>query len=259
MAASERHLRPTTRFSDRVELYLRYRPRYPAALLDSLQQACGLTPEAVIADIGSGTGFLAELFLLRGHVVFGVEPNPEMRQAAETYLARFPNFHSVAGQAEATTLPGASVDVVTAAQAFHWFEPDAARAEFGRILRSTGWVVLLWNERRTDATPFLRDYEELLLTYGSDYAEVDHRRIEAAAPAALFGGPYEVRKLDSQQILDWDGLRGRLLSSSYAPLPGHPNHAPMMKMLAELFRRHARHGRVVLRYHTRVYFGRLGG
>src|SRR5688572_11145173 len=153
-----------TRFSNRVDDYIKYRPGYPGAIVDFLTAACGLTPAAVIADVGSGTGILSELFLKQGNRVFGVEPNQEMREAAERILAGYPSFTSVAGSAEATSLPAQSVDYITAAQAFHWFERERARAEFERILKPGGWVLLLWNERRTDTTAFLRDYEELLLT-----------------------------------------------------------------------------------------------
>ena len=164
-------LSPTVRFSTRVENYVRYRPGYPDAVLAWLRAECDLTPAAVVADIGSGTGKLAELFLRNGNRVFGVEPNREMREAGEGMLAGFPNFVSVDGAAEATTLPAASVDFVTAGQAFHWFDRQTARREFARILKPGGWVVLVWNERRSDS-PFLRDYEALLREFASEYEQV---------------------------------------------------------------------------------------
>ena len=150
------------RFSNRVADYIRYRPGYPSAVRDVLRSECGLKSGHVIADIGSGTGFLSELFLKNGNRVFGVEPNEAMRQAGEEYLASYDGFASVEGSAESTTLDDASVDFVTTGQAFHWFDQTAARSEFTRILKPSGWVVVIWNERLTDTTAFLRDYETLL-------------------------------------------------------------------------------------------------
>src|SRR5437879_9326158 len=164
----------TSRFSDRVENYVRYRPGYPPQALETLKAECGLSADYVIADIASGTGIWTRLLLENGNRVFGVEPNAEMRTAGERLLAGFSRFTSIKGTAESTTLPDRSVDLVTAAQAAHWFDRPRARREFLRILKPGGWLVLLWNERRTDSRPFLRDYEQLLLTYGTDYQEVRH-------------------------------------------------------------------------------------
>jgi ubiquinone/menaquinone biosynthesis C-methylase UbiE len=164
----------TSRFSDRVENYVRYRPGYPLAVLQELKAECGLAPSHVVADIASGTGIWTRMLLENGNHVVGVEPNVEMREAGERLLAAFPKFSSVAGTAEATTLADQSVDFVTAAQAAHWFDRERARHEFARILKPGGWLVLLWNERLTDSTAFLRDYEQLLLTYGTDYQDIRH-------------------------------------------------------------------------------------
>jgi SAM-dependent methyltransferase len=249
---------PTARFSTRVADYVRYRPGYPAALLRLLEGECGLTPASVVADVGSGTGILSELFLRNGNRVYGVEPNREMREAGEGLLAAYQNFLSVEGRAEATTLEDASVDFVTAGQAFHWFDPPHARREFARILRPGGWVVLVWNDRRTAGTPFLEDYERLLLEYSTDYAEVSVKYAEESMLAALFGPSEQFRRtFDNEQVFDFDGLRGRLTSSSYTPEPGHPNFEPMMRELEDIFRRHRRGGRVVVAYDTKVFYGRL--
>src|ERR1700731_1310179 len=166
----------TSRFSDRVENYVLYRPGYPRETLRTLETECGLMPGHVVADIASGTGIWTRMLLENGNRVFGVEPNLEMRRAGESLLAGFPKFASISGTAEATTLRDRSVDFVTAAQSAHWFHRARARREFLRILKPEGWLVLLWNERLTDSTRFLRDYEQLLLTYGTDYEEVRHER-----------------------------------------------------------------------------------
>lgn len=243
------------RFSSRVDTYVRFRPSYPKQIVETLEQECELTRDSVIADIASGTGIFTKLLLEHGNRVFGVEPNEEMRRASEEFLAAYPNFTSVTGTAEATTLPIRSVDFVTAAQAGHWFNPEKSRQEFARILKPGGWLVLVWNERRTDATPFLRDYEQLLLRYGTDYKEVRH---EHTVVGEFFDPlPFQERTFDLQQVFDYAGVEGRLMSSSYAPGPGHPNHAPMLRELRGIFDRHQQGGKVSLEYATRMFYGQL--
>jgi SAM-dependent methyltransferase len=247
----------TSRFSDRVENYVRYRPGYPAEALQVLKRECRLTSDHVIADIASGTGIWTRILLENGNPVFGVEPNAEMRAAGERLLASFPKFKSVAGTAEATTLPDASLDFVTAAQAAHWFDRAGARREFARILKPGGWLVLLWNERVTDSTPFLRDYEQLLLQYGTDYAEVRHERTTDAVNEFFDPVPFQARVFDLRQEFDYTGIEGRLLSSSYAPGPEHPQYEAMIAELRRIFDKHAVAGHAAFDYKTRVYFGRV--
>jgi len=245
----------TSRFSDRVENYILYRPGYPPECLRVLQEECGLRPSHVVADIASGTGIWSRILLQHGNRVYGVEPNAEMRQAGERLLAAFPGFTSVSGRAEATTLPDNSVDFLTAAQAAHWFDRQKARQEFFRILKPHGWLILLWNERITDSTPFLRDYERLLLDFATDYADVRHERTTDAVNEFYDPVPYQERVFPMQQEFDYAGLEGRLLSSSYAPPPGHPKHAPMLEQLRRIFDQHAIGGRVTFAYKTRLYSG----
>jgi SAM-dependent methyltransferase len=248
---------PTQRFSNRVENYIRYRPHYPTGVLDLLRENIGLNSGTVIADIGSGTGISAGLFLRNGNLVFAVEPNLEMRAGADRLLGKFPGFRSVAGTAEATTLPNASIDCVVAAQAFHWFDPARTQAEFRRILRPQGWVVLLWNTRLNDATPFLRAYEELLETFAVDYSQVKHERIDATALTGFYAGGFQVRSLPNVQTFDLESLQGRLLSSSYAPTESQEGYAPMMKALQGIFQEYEQGGRVQFDYETQIYFGRV--
>jgi SAM-dependent methyltransferase len=249
---------PTLRFSSRVRNYVKYRPRYPAAVVQLLADECGLDSSAVIADVGSGTGILSELFLAHGNRVFGVEPNEAMRAAAEELLGGYSSFSSVAGRAEATTLPGNSVDFVTAGQAFHWFVRASARVEFQRILKQEGWVVLVWNERRSGPDPFMQAYERLLQHYATDYTAVDHRFLGDSEIDSFFGpGGHEVASFENSQRFDYEGIEGRLLSSSYAPEQGHPNHAPMLKYLREVFDQYQKDGFITFWYETRVYYGRL--
>jgi SAM-dependent methyltransferase len=247
----------TGRFSDRVENYVRYRPGYPPDVLRVLEAECGLAPGTVIADIASGTGLWTRVLLENCNPVFGVEPNAEMRAAGERLLTAFPKFTSVAGTAEATTLADQSVDFVTAAQAAHWFDRARSRREFVRILKPGGWLVLLWNERLTDTTKFLRDYEQLLLDYGTDYEEVRHERTTDAVNEFFDPAPFQERGFAMRQEFDYAGIEGRLLSSSYAPGPEHPRHGQMLRELRRIFDANAVGGRAVFEYKTRLYFGRL--
>ncbi len=248
---------PTARFSDRVANYVRHRPGYPPRVLEVLREEAGLRSAHPVADVGSGTGISTRLFLENGNPVFAVEPNREMRAAAEALLAHHPGFHSVDGTADATGLPDASVDFVVAAQAFHWFDPAAAAAEWERILRPGGWRVLLWNTRSIERTPFLRGYEALLREHGTDYAAVNHAdTVGEAALGTVLGERFRRRAVPNRQVFDLGGLRGRLLSSSYAPAEGHPGHEPMMRALERLFREHAREGQVAFEYETEIFLGR---
>ncbi len=247
----------TNRFADRVADYVRYRPGYPIEVLDALRAEGALTDSSIIADVGSGTGLSAKLFLAAGHTVYGVEPNRPMREAAESLLANEPRFHSVAGLAEATSLPNASIDLVVAGQAFHWFDSPKARIEFQRILRPGGFAALIWNTRRVDATPFLREYERVLHQFGTDYAAVVHTNIDWAAIEAFFGGPVQRTVLANEQRFDRDGVRGRTRSNSYVPKPNEPNFEPMMAELDRLFAEHQEDGVVRFLYDTEVSVGKF--
>jgi SAM-dependent methyltransferase len=245
------------RFSSRVADYVRYRPGYPAEALTLLRKECDLRSGHAIADIGSGTGFLSELFLKNGNRVYGIEPNEAMRRAGEEYLASYDSFASIDASAEATTLDSATIDFVTAGQAFHWFEPAGARREFQRILKPSGWVVVMYNDRQMDSA-FANAYEDLLVKYGTDYTRVRDSYPEKQTMENFFAGSTVAQhSLPNAQILDWEGLVGRLRSSSYAPQEGQPNYAPMMAALDELFRLNQENGRVRMEYATHVYFGRL--
>jgi SAM-dependent methyltransferase len=250
----------THRFSDRVEFYLRSRPKYPPALLKFCQGTLGLRSPHSIADIGSGTGFLSELFLDNGNDVYAVEPNANMRQAAETLFADRRNFHSMDATAEATGLADASVDFIVAGQAFHWFDRPRARAEFTRILRSGGWVVLVWNDRRVEAG-FSTDYEQIVLEFETDLKHVSHQQMTATDSDILaqFFAPasYATASFDNPQSLDLDGVLARAMSSSYLPAPGHPRCEEMLNRLKQIYDRHQIAGQVVQPYDTRVYYARL--
>lgn len=249
---------PKEKFTGRVTDYALYRPHYPDAILEPLRADCGLNPQSVVADIASGTGLLAQVFLRNGNSVIGIEPNAEMRRAGEEYLRDWRNFHSVDGSAEATTLSDGSVDFIAVGQAFHWINPQPARIEFARILRPLGWVVLVWNRRISSGDSFNTSYHELISRHcGGEQAVAGRRTSDQQirdffAPSAVI-----LNNFPNSQRLNWEGLKGRLLSSSYAPTAGQPGHEPMIDDLARVFREHQNDGHVVLEYTTEVFCGQL--
>ena len=249
---------PTERFSSRVENYVKYRPHYPKEIVAALADKTGLLPRHVIADIGSGTGFSAQPFLENGNFVYGLEPNQAMREAGEHFLSTYKNFRSIDATAEATRLPDSSVDYIVAGQAFHWFKLDEAYAEFKRILKPGGWVVIVWNDRQTDTSPFLIEYEKLLLEFGTDYNEINHRNIDSKKVQEFYRGEEVIEMhFGNTQVMDYAGLEGRLLSSSYVPNVGDANYQPMLDALRVIFDRHAVDAMIEMRYTTLMYAGQL--
>ena len=252
-------------FSGRVDDYVKTRPSYPHALLGVLRETCALGAASVVADLGSGTGLFARLLLESGATVHAVEPSEEMRAAAERLLGSDPHFRSVAGGAEATTLPAATIDIVTAAQAFHWFDVERTREELRRILRAragvaaqTGNVALVWNDRELDADAFHRAYEELLVRRCPKYRELQGKADTTSKFDALLGaGRWRRVSVPNEQHLDREGLVGRLLSSSYAPRSAAPGHDETFTELRAIFDRHAESGRVTMRYTTVLIAGCL--
>ncbi|MFI5263773.1 MAG: class I SAM-dependent methyltransferase [Candidatus Kapaibacterium sp.] len=250
-------MKVTERFSNRVENYVKFRPHYPSEIIPFLSEEIGLSPSSVIADIGSGTGISARMFLKNGNTVYGIEPNKEMREAGETFLKEYPKFHSIDGTAEATTLKDASIDCIIAGQAFHWFDVAKATVEFKRILKPGGWVVLIWNERILDATPFLISYENLLHSFGTDYAAVQHTNVKGNISSLFKDKGYTVKIFPNSQSCDLEALQGRLLSSSYIPTADSPKYRPMLEELREMFDRYQVDGRIDILYNTEVFFGQL--
>ena len=247
-----------SRFSNRVENYIKYRPDYPGEIVTFLKQSGLLTQESTIADIGSGTGISAQLFLNNGNLVYGVEPNKEMRAAAEKQLAGFKNFISIDAAAEHTRLKSNSINLIVAGQAFHWFDKEKSRNEFKRILKPGGAVVLIWNDRRTDSTAFLRQYEDFLHKYATDYSEVNHKNIDEPVFNSFFGASnYKLKAFDNYQHFDFDGLKGRVLSSSYMPSETDNSYNSMIIELKELYNHFEENGKVTLEYDTKIYYGRL--
>lgn len=251
------NLNPTTRFSNRAENYLKYRPHYPEAIIKYLKTENVLKNDSVIADIGSGTGFSSELFLKNGNTVYGVEPNKEMREAGENYLSEYKNFTSINGTAENTTLDKNSIDIITAGQAYHWFDINKFKKEIKRIAKVNVYTVLFWNIRNLKNAGFSNDYENLLNEFGTDYKQVGHHNISKGNYNEFFEGEFHSDKFDNEQWVDFEGLKGRLLSSSYVPEKNHPNYIPMIEKLKEMFHKHQVSGQLEFNYVTEVYWGRI--
>jgi ubiquinone/menaquinone biosynthesis C-methylase UbiE len=241
----------TRRFSRRVDNYAKYRPGYPPTLVDFLKDECQLTPACIVADIGSGTGLLTGLFLDNGNLVYGVEPNLEMRQAAERILKGYSRFRSLEASAESTTLESGSIDFVTVGRALHWFDFEKALSEFSRILKPQGWVVIVWLKRKT-SSPLLAGYDKLLLTYAKDHKEKKQRQrvMEGLLTAAAF----KKRTLEGKWTLDFENLKGQTLSFSVSPEMGDPNYGPMLDGLDALFQRYQENGKVTVNYETVIYY-----
>jgi len=245
------------RFSNRVANYVRYRPDYPREIIGFLRDSADLVSKSVIVDIGCGTGISSRMFLQNGNRVFGVEPNEAMRAAAIEELAKFNSFIAVDGTSERTTLPNASADLVVAAQAFHWFDAEKTRPEFLRILKPSGHIVLIWNERQLDTTPFLIEYEAFLLKYAYDYPSVRHDNTDKLRLREFFKGDFKSSTFQNVQIFDFDGLKGRLLSSSYMPSDSDAIFPSMIEELYALFAKHRENDKIKVFYDTNVYHARV--
>ena len=245
------------RFSNRVENYVKYRPTYPPEVLQLFKDEMNLRNDSIIADIGAGTGISTKIFLENGNPVFAVEPNEAMREAAAEFLKDFPKLTIVNGTSEATTLENDSVDFVVAAQAFHWFKQAEARTEFARILKNKGYVALIWNERQLDTTEFLKDYEKHLMEFGTDYEQIRHDNITKETLQTFFQTNFNEAVFQNKQTVDFDGLKGRMLSASYVPAPENPRFPAMLKNLETLFAEHAENGRIDILYDTKIFYGQI--
>ncbi|MEO3404399.1 class I SAM-dependent methyltransferase [Mucilaginibacter sp. CAU 1740] len=247
----------TTRFSNRVEDYVKYRPDYPTEIVKFLHDTYNLTQDKLIADIGAGTGISTALFLNKGYRVIAVEPNYEMRAKSEELLGTFHGFMAHNGTAENTGLTDASIDAIIAGQAFHWFDAVLTRAEFKRILKPGGIVALIWNERKTSSV-FEQEYDELIVKHARDYVKVDHRNIDTERIAAFFNpSPMHLEIFENKQIFDFEGLKGRLMSSSYMPTKDDEGFDDMIADLQVLFDKFQQGGVITINYDTKVYSGKL--
>jgi len=250
---------PKLRFTDRVTSYVKARPGYPAEVMDVLRSNCGLTSNSIVADVGSGTGILARMLCEHAHTVYGVEPNDAMRAASQKFLAERPSFIAVHGAAENTTLPATSVDLITVAQAFHWFDQKEARHEFMRILKPNGFTALIWNDRKTTGSAIAESYEKLLVEFGTDYADVQSRGQQTLETLERFFGHSQIRKttIPNVQHLERDAFIERAVSASYMPNESHPRYREMVATAQQIFDENRAGGTVVLEYDTNIYYAQM--
>ena len=246
------------RFSGRVADYERYRSRYPAQVIDVLVERCGMTLEHLVADIGAGTGMLAELFLQHGNAVVAVEPNDEMRAACERLAAAWPGLTVKEGTAEQTGLEAASVDFIAVGRAFHWFDIERTRPEFQRILKPGGWVVLVNNSRVRDKSPISLAYEAVLREHGIDYAaNLESYEIASKVDAFFNSGELFRREIAGEQHLTLEELVGLTQSYSVTPPPDHPKYEGMQKALGEFFAQWQKDAVLTIRTMCRIACGRI--
>ncbi|MHA2007259.1 MAG: class I SAM-dependent methyltransferase [Promethearchaeota archaeon] len=243
---------PKKRFSSRVEDYIKHRPRYPPELIEFMRSSRLLSKEHILADVGSGTGILSENFLKNGNKVYCVEPNTEMRNAAERLLKDYPNFISIDGSAEDTNLHKNCVDIITAGQAFHWFDIKMTKIEFKKILKPYGYVALIWNNRRKTEKGFSCQYEQLIRKYGTDYHVVRSSELNIDE---FF--KYKRKIFYNYQDLDFNGLKGRLLSTSYIPLENNQKFENMLEELRTIFDEYEKLGKIRIEYDTEINYGQL--
>jgi ubiquinone/menaquinone biosynthesis C-methylase UbiE len=249
-------VKPTERFTSRVESYRQHRPGYPKEIVGLLARECGLNSDSVIADIAAGTGLLSEIFLDQNYSVIAVEPNEAMREACEAL--EHPRLQCIPGTAEATSLASNSVDLITVGHAMHWFDLKQTRMEFSRVLVRSGWCAVMYNNRRMGGDSFHEGYEKILTGFGTEYESVKTSHLTEAKLKAFFA-PEEMKcaTFPNAQDLTLEGLEGRILSSSYMPQPGHPRYEAMHKTIEELFAREQKNNHVRMEYECTVAYGQL--
>lgn len=249
---------PKSRFSDRVEDYIRYRPSYPADLVGFIAEKMELGPGKEVADMGSGTGIFSRLLLDKGCVVNGVEPNVLMRMAAEESLRDYVHFNSISGSAEQSGLADKSIDLICAAQSFHWFEVEAFRAEALRIIKPGGSAALIWNQRNLEASEFHREYEALLCRHIPEYPGYNKKKANQEKIRVFFGGEHnQVCQYTHTQQMDFDAIQGRLRSASYTPKEGDEGYSALWSGLESLYERFQEDGMITFPYITLLFCGEI--
>jgi SAM-dependent methyltransferase len=254
MVTNISEFKPTERFSGIVENYARYRPGYPGEIISILEEKYNMENGKVIGDIGSGTGIFSKLLIEAGYFVFCVEPNDEMRIYSENEFAGLQNFKSVKGTAEKTNLSSQSVDAITAAQSFHWFDTFPVIDEFNRILKPDGYIILIWNDRRSDNNDFMNQYEKLLTRYCPDYSETSHKNYSSDRINSIFSGyNIDFYQIENHQDLNLDAFLGRLKSCSYCLKKDHENYNLLMDEITTLHTAFQSNGIVRFEYDTIMY------
>src|SRR5487761_1149721 len=230
----------TQRFTGRAEAYSSYRPTYPKQFLDILNKEANFDSTKIVADIGSGTGILSKLFLENGNRVFSVEPNDDMRSVAGSNLGHFQRFASIKGTAENTTLEDRSVDLISVGQALHWFDSKRSWKEFSRIIKRGGYLCILYNDRKTD------DASGIM------------QRVEDDILSKFFSGwSFKKFSISNEQVLDFEGLVGRVCSASYMPQQNQQGFSEVKRELKDMFSKYQKDNKIMLSYETNIFLGLL--
>lgn len=245
------------RFSNKAQKYELYRPTYPEDSVLKILDLCKSVPanKIKIADIGSGTGKFTKLLLDKGFIVYAIEPNEQMRTIAENKFENYENFFSINTTAENTTLEDNSVSIITAAQAFHYFELDKVKKEFIRILNEEGKVVLLWNFRLRESN-FIKEYENIIYNLHSNKVEPTHAQDNMTDELFKnFFENYEIVNISNSQEFDFDSLWGRTLSNNHMPNENEPEYFKLYEDIQKVFNKYQQNGKVLFQYRTQIVIG----
>ena len=248
------------RFSEKVENYVKYRPHYPKKLIEFMEMHDILKKDYVIADVGAGTGKFTELLLQSGYTVNAIEPNRPMLKACKEIYGKYSNLKCIEGSSDVTTLADNSVDLITTAQAFHWFEIEDTKTEWERILKPNKYVALIWNSRLKGekTTPFQRQYEEFVKKYGKEYTRMQENfRVQEKIDILFKKNGYLEFHTPYSQTFNFGSLMGRALSSSYMPQPRDKLYPKMVEALKALFENHQVENQVSIEYDTELIYGKL--
>ncbi len=240
-------------YSSKAEKYARYRWSYAPEAIQTILDVTGITAESVVADIGAGTGILTQEFVGQVKRIFAVEPNPEMRAIATRKLAQYPSCQVVDGRSEATTLADNSIDLITAAQAIHWFDPQAAKKEFHRILKPAGWLAICRNygtdhelgEALQDVYPVETDTETLM--------------IGKSQPRSFYfeDGEYRRQEYPFKIQVTWEEFFGGVSTASFAPDEGSLLYAEFENGVRKVFDRFSSEGLILQQGVTELYLGQI--
>lgn len=246
------------KFTGKSKIYDLYRPNYPNELVDNLIKRTSLLSTSRVADIGSGTGILTKQLLDQGLTVFAIEPNVEMREVAEEKLKAYETFFSINASAEATTVDSNSIDLITVAQAFHWFDAEQFKLECCRILKDSGEVALVWNSRDF-SHPLIQENEKLCSNYCLNFKGFSGGIEETPEVYAQFfkDGIYEVISFRNDVGCTLEGYIGRNLSSSFAPKKGEATYEPFIEALAQQFYQYEEDGKLRFPLLTKCYIGKV--
>ncbi|HLO27660.1 MAG TPA: class I SAM-dependent methyltransferase [Anaerolineales bacterium] len=249
-------MRTTEIYSTKAEKYAKYRWDYSLQAIEAIIQIAHVTEQTLAADIGAGTGMLTKHFAGRVRHIYAVEPNDEMRKIAEGQLERFENCSVIKGCAEAIPLGNQSVDLITVAQALHWFDPTRTRAEFRRVLKPKGWLTAIRNYG-VDQT--------LNQAMGRICAEADRAGLLEAVPhpeekpVSYYCGHEDIQRLtyEIEEKQNWDEFIGSLLSASYMPEESHPSYPRLERVARQVFDDLSENGELRVRGETELIIGQV--